>query len=82
MTLAPAIVREAEVEIAERAADRDLPDRPRTGQVSALGSREPLMGFSHLAVGPALPPLVLRPRRLVAARDQGVENAVARRLLA
>src|SRR5213079_2801690 len=51
VTLAPAIVREAEVEIAERAADRDLPDHPRTGQVSALGSREPLMGFSHLAVG-------------------------------
>src|SRR4029077_19208020 len=82
VTLAPAIVREAEIEIAEGATERNLPDRARAGQVFALGGGEALMRLLHLAAGPALPAPVLRPRRLVAAQDQRVEDAIAQRLLA
>src|SRR5438552_1789866 len=81
MALAPAVIRKAEIEIAEHAADRDVPDRPRAGQILALDGREPLMRLAHLTIGPAAPPPVLGTQRLVTAQDQRIENAVGQSLL-
>src|SRR3954447_21785895 len=83
MAVAPAILREAEIEIAEGAAGGDAADRARARQILALQRGEALMRLVHLSLGPAGKAFLLRPRRdLVAAQDQRVEDAVAQRLLA
>src|ERR1700722_8217541 len=86
---APAFALVAEIEIAERAADRDLADGDGVvafAQFPALGlAVERGQGAAHLAQlrgYPILPQELLGPHRLVAAEDRRLEDAVAQRLLA
>src|SRR5438045_9697896 len=69
VALAPAVVRKAEIEIAQHAADRDLADRARAREVFAPDRGKPLMRLFHLPVGPAGPAFVFRPGGLVTAQD-------------
>src|SRR5713226_7058967 len=82
MTLAPAVVGKAEVEVPEHAADRDVPDRPRARQILAFDRGQPLMRLAHLAFCPTGPTLVFGPYRLIRGQDYRVGDAVAQGLLA
>jgi hypothetical protein len=79
--VAPAVVGEPEVEVAEHAADRDVADRAGAGQILAFDCSEPLMRLAHLTLGPATPAFIIGPYSFVPAQDQRIEDAVAQGLL-
>src|SRR5450432_4572993 len=89
MVAPPADLREAEVEIAERAADRDVGQRhvdagaPRLGREAGGDGIERRLDLVHLALDPGLRALLAGaagPGRLEARQDQRIDNAVGERL--
>src|SRR6185437_15093579 len=80
---APVHCREAEVEIAQRAGDRDGADRGFAFQRVGLGLElgEHVLDLLGLALSPVGPALVLGPgRALIARQDRGIEEPVGHRL--
>src|SRR6185437_10228160 len=90
MALAPRFGGIAEIEPAQRAADREMTDLDRRigrgrGEIAALAfhleSRERAAHLAHLRVDPFLPLEFARPQRFVARENAGIEDAVAECLL-
>src|SRR2546423_15012849 len=82
MTLTPAIFGKPEIKITQHAADRDVPDCARAGQILAFSRSEALMRLAHLPLGPAAPAPIVGAQTLVPTQDQRVEDAVTQRLSA